>query len=84
MFSKIEMCRKKGHVCEDDEISSWGSWRIGYGLLEFVIKVFHYVFFFFFQKKKDERRRTWNKGEGKKKDGDQEHGQPGFSLVTRE
>lgn len=81
MFSKIEMCRKKGHVCEDDEISSWGSWRIGYGLLEFVIKVFHYVFF---QKKRMREGRTWNKGEGRKKDGDHEHGQPGFSFVTGE
>lgn len=44
MFLKIEMCRKKGHVCEDDEINSWGSWRIGYSLLEFIIKVFHHVF----------------------------------------
>ena len=38
------MCRKKGHVCEDDETNSWGSWRIGYSLLEFIIKVFHHVF----------------------------------------
>lgn len=37
----------------------------------------------FFLEKKDERRRTWNKGEGRKKDGDEEHGQPGFSFVTR-
>ena len=64
MFSKIEMCRKKGHVCEDDEISSWGSWRIGYGLLEFVIKVFHYVFFFFSRKKRmrEEQPGTREKG----------------------
>lgn len=64
MFSKIEMCRKKGHVCEDDDISSWGSWRIGNGLLEFVIKVFHYVFFFFSQKKRmrEEEPGTREKG----------------------
>lgn len=64
MFSKIEMCRKKGHVCEDDEISSWGSWRIGYGLLEFVIKVFHYVLFFFSRKKRmrEEEPGTREKG----------------------
>jgi len=42
------------------------------------------MFFFFFPEKKDERRRTWNKGEGRKKDGDQEHGQLVFSLVIRE
>ena len=57
------MCRKKGHVCEDDEISSWGSWRIGYGLLEFVIKVFHYVFFFFQKKRmREEEPGTREKG----------------------